>query len=32
MIIRPDFYHDAPIDRRAERLRLGLDPVASPVS
>jgi UDP-N-acetylglucosamine:LPS N-acetylglucosamine transferase len=26
MIIRPDFYHDAPIDRRAERRRLGLDP------
>jgi UDP-N-acetylglucosamine:LPS N-acetylglucosamine transferase len=26
MIIRPEFYRDAPIDRRAERSRLGLDP------
>jgi len=26
MIIRPDFYRDAPIDRRVERSRLGLDP------
>ncbi len=26
MIIRPDFYADAPVDRRAERRRLGLDP------
>jgi UDP-N-acetylglucosamine:LPS N-acetylglucosamine transferase len=26
MIIRPDFYLDAPIDRRAERQKLGLDP------
>jgi hypothetical protein len=26
MIIRPDFYRDAPIDRSAERRRLGLDP------
>lgn len=26
MIIRPDFYRDEPIDRRAERARLGLDP------
>src|ERR1700690_3737814 len=26
MIIRPDFYRDAPVDRRAERRRLGLDP------
>jgi 1,2-diacylglycerol 3-beta-galactosyltransferase len=26
MILRPDFYQAAPIDRRAERRRLGLDP------
>ncbi len=26
MIIRPDFYRERPIDRRAERIRLGLDP------
>jgi UDP-N-acetylglucosamine:LPS N-acetylglucosamine transferase len=26
MIIRPDFYRDSSIDRRAERIKLGLDP------
>jgi UDP-N-acetylglucosamine:LPS N-acetylglucosamine transferase len=26
MIIRPDFYQTSPVDRRAERLKLGLDP------
>jgi UDP-N-acetylglucosamine:LPS N-acetylglucosamine transferase len=26
MIVRPDFYLETPIDRRAERLKLGLDP------
>jgi UDP-N-acetylglucosamine:LPS N-acetylglucosamine transferase len=26
MIIRPDFYRDLHIDRRAERIKLGLDP------
>ncbi len=26
MIVRPDFYQPAPIDRDAERLRLGLEP------
>jgi UDP-N-acetylglucosamine:LPS N-acetylglucosamine transferase len=26
MILRPDFYRDAPINRSAERSRLGLDP------
>ena len=26
MIIRPDFYHVAKTDRRAERIKLGLDP------
>jgi UDP-N-acetylglucosamine:LPS N-acetylglucosamine transferase len=26
MIIRPDFYLDTPLDRRAERAKLGLDP------
>jgi UDP-N-acetylglucosamine:LPS N-acetylglucosamine transferase len=26
MIIRPDFYQSYPVDRRAERLKLGLDP------
>src|SRR5271170_3567553 len=26
MIIRPDFYRDLPVDRRAERIKLGLDP------
>jgi UDP-N-acetylglucosamine:LPS N-acetylglucosamine transferase len=26
MIIRPDFYRDLPMDRRAERLKLQLDP------
>jgi UDP-N-acetylglucosamine:LPS N-acetylglucosamine transferase len=26
MIIRPDFYRDLPLDRRAERRSLGLDP------
>jgi UDP-N-acetylglucosamine:LPS N-acetylglucosamine transferase len=26
MIIRPDFYRDLPLDRRAERQKLGLDP------
>lgn len=25
MIIRPDFYHESPLDRRAERQKLGLD-------
>jgi UDP-N-acetylglucosamine:LPS N-acetylglucosamine transferase len=26
MIVRPDFYRDSPLDRRAELARLGLDP------